>query len=104
MAFRKKKAIENKRLTFSDECLDYLAQQFPTDTDRVAEQSTLLSTCISKLKDDHKELIQMRYTRELSIEETATQSDKTIDACYRALSRIRISLRKCVQQSISKQV
>jgi RNA polymerase sigma-70 factor (ECF subfamily) len=104
MAFRKKKAIENKRLTFSDECLDYLAQQFPNDTERVAEQSTLLSTCISKLKDDHKELIQMRYTRELSIEETATQSDKTIDACYRALSRIRISLRKCVQQSISKQV
>jgi RNA polymerase sigma-70 factor (ECF subfamily) len=103
MAFRKKKAIENKRLTFSDECLDYLAEQFPSDAQQVSEQSALLSVCITKLKGEHKELIQMRYARELSIEETAAQSDKTIDACYRALSRIRTLLRKCVQQSISKQ-
>lgn len=103
MAFRKKKAIENKRLTFSDECLDYLSENFPSDNQHARDHSLHLSACISKLKDDHKELIKMRYNRELSIEETATQSDKTIDACYRALSRIRLQLRKCVQQSISKQ-
>jgi RNA polymerase sigma-70 factor, ECF subfamily len=104
MAFRKKMAIENKRLTFSDECLDYLAEQFPSDSQQVSEQSTLLSACVAKLKGEHKELIQMRYSRQLSIEETAAQSDQTTDACYRALSRIRSQLRKCVQQSLSNQI
>ena len=99
MAFRKKKAIENKRLTFSDECLDYLAEQLPEDPQKCNEQSRSLALCISKLKQDHKELITLRYKQELSIEETASQTDKTIAACYRSLSRIRLLLRQCLNKS-----
>lgn len=96
MAFRKKKAIENKRLTFSDEFLDYLSEQFTDNPDQVNEQAQSLAVCISKLKQDHKELVNLRYKQELSIEETATQTGKTITACYRSLSRIRLILRQCI--------
>lgn len=96
MAFRKKKAIENKRLTFSDELLDYLSEQYTDNTDQTNQQTQILVTCISKLKEGHKELVTLRYKQELSIEETATQTDKTIAACYRSLSRIRLILRKCI--------
>jgi RNA polymerase sigma-70 factor (ECF subfamily) len=96
MAFRKKKAIENKRLTFSDECLDFLSEKFPENTNSQSEQSAVLAHCVSKLKSDQQELINLRYRQELSIEETAAQTNKTIDASYRALSRIRLALRKCM--------
>lgn len=96
MAFRKKKAIENKRLTFSDECLDFLAEKFPENTHRQSQQSVILAHCVSKLKSDQQELINLRYRQELTIEETAAQTNKTIDASYRALSRIRLALRKCM--------
>ena len=96
MAFRKKKAIENKRLTFSDECLDFLAEKFTEDLNQHNEQTIALTTCISKLKEDQQELINLRYRQELTIEETATQTDKTVTACYRALSRVRLTLRNCM--------
>ncbi|MGJ8657747.1 MAG: sigma-70 family RNA polymerase sigma factor [Akkermansiaceae bacterium] len=98
MAFRKKKAIENKRLTFSDECLDYLTEQFIEDPQLASDQSKSLATCISRLKDDHKELVTLRYKQELSIEETAAQTEKTVAACYRSLSRIRLTLRRCLNK------
>ncbi len=99
MAFRKKKAIENKRLTFSDECLEFLAEKYPENTNHQSKQSLVLAHCVSKLKSDQQELINLRYRQELTIEETAAQTNKSIDASYRALSRIRLALRKCMLNS-----
>lgn len=99
MAFRKKKAIEGKRLTFSDECFEYLSDHYSDDSHHIDEMAKRLAVCISKLKKPHQELVSLRYKESFSIEETSVRTGKTIAACYRALSRIRLALRQCLQQS-----
>ena len=99
MAFRKKKAIEGKRLTFSDECCEYLAESYSEETDYADEMSKLLGHCIAKLKESHRELVSLRYKEAYSIQETSLRTGKTVDSCYRALSRIRVTLRHCIQKS-----
>lgn len=99
MAFRKKKAIEGKRLTFSDECCEYLAESYTEETEHANEMSKLLGLCISKLKEPQQQLVSLRYKEGYSIQETSLRTGKTVDACYRALSRIRLALRQCIQKS-----
>ena len=98
MAFRKKKAIEGKRLTFSNECVEYLAEHFGNDNDYADEMSRRLSQCIDKLKKSHQELVYLRYKEAYSIQEISLRTGKTVDSSYRALSRIRLTLRHCIQK------
>ncbi|MFD2160484.1 sigma-70 family RNA polymerase sigma factor [Rubritalea tangerina] len=98
MAFRKKKAIEGKRLIFSDACMEYLESQEVPTVGQVDGMSRRLSACIAKMKGVQRELIRLRYKEEFSIEEIAMKTGKTVAAAYRALSRSRLSLRECLNQ------
>lgn len=97
MAFRKKKAIEGKRLTFSDTCVEFLADQSCDEPDVVHNMARKLSGCLSKLKHPQKELLVLRYNDAFSIEEIALKTGKTVAASYRALSRTRGALRDCLK-------
>jgi RNA polymerase sigma-70 factor (ECF subfamily) len=97
MAFRKKKAIEGKRLTFSDACVEFLADQPCHEPDVVHSMARKLSGCLSKLKGPQKELLVLRYNEAFSIEEIALKTGKTVAASYRGLSRARGALRDCLK-------
>lgn len=99
MAFRKKKAIEGKRLIFSDTCIEFLAEQAPEAAG--LEMSQKLSGCLKKLKPVQYELIILRYREAFSIEEIAMKTGKTVSACYRSLSRVRLGLRECLQKKLA---
>lgn len=99
MAFRKKKAIEGRRLTFSDVCVEFLADQSNEEPEHVHAMARKLSTCLAKLKAAQKELLVLRYKEEFSIEEMAVKTGKSIAASYRALSRTRGALRDCLKQN-----
>lgn len=97
MAFRKKKAIEGKRLTFSDACVEFLADQACDEPEVVHNMARKLSGCLKKLKFPQKELLVLRYNEGFSIEEIALKTGKTVAASYRALSRTRGTLRDCLK-------
>lgn len=98
MAFRKKKAIEGKRLVFTDQCVEFLAEQFKTEPQAANEEAHRLGRCMARLKKDQQTLIALRYREEFSIEEIALRMNKTVAASYRALSRARLMLRKCLRK------
>ncbi|NWK55587.1 sigma-70 family RNA polymerase sigma factor [Verrucomicrobiaceae bacterium N1E253] len=98
MAFRKKKAVEGRRLVFTDQCIEFLAEQFKTDPHVADEEAHRLRACMARLKKDQQTLIALRYREEFSIEEIAVRMNKTVAASYRALSRVRLLLRKCLSK------
>jgi RNA polymerase sigma-70 factor, ECF subfamily len=102
MAYRKKKGRENQRLWFSDECYEMLAEDYEAEPENFAEQSQQLKTCIAKLQPAHREILVLRYFRESSVEDVAARVERTVDATYRVLSRIRLALRKCMTAQHSK--
>jgi RNA polymerase sigma-70 factor, ECF subfamily len=102
MSFRKKKGRENQRLWFTDECYDMLAADYETAPNDFAEKSRQLKACIAKLQPAHREILVLRYFRESSVEDVAARVERTVEATYRVLSRIRMALRKCLLTTSSK--
>lgn len=60
-----------------------------------------LDGCVQKLPVTQRELVEQHYARELSIEQLASKVEKSVDAVYKSLQRIRRTLFDCVNRQVS---
>ncbi len=99
LAWRKKRSRD--RLEFSDAFLEAVGREAEESADLLEDRSQALAGCLAKLPTDHREMVRLRYTEGLAIEEVAKQAGRTVEATYRALSRIRQVLHDCVTRSLT---
>jgi RNA polymerase sigma-70 factor (ECF subfamily) len=97
LAWRKRK--QRDRLRFSEEFLHAVAREAEDRADELEERSRLLAGCMDKLPASQRDLLRLRYGEGLPIDSIARREERTIDAVYRALSRIRQTLHDCVNKS-----
>ena len=100
LAWRKRR--QRDRLEFSDAFLTAVAEETAADLDRLEERCTALSGCVEKLPADQRALLQRRYTRGETVERLSARSGRTVEAVYRALSRIRHALHECVTRTLER--
>lgn len=98
MAWRKR--MSRDRLVFTDDFLAAVSSEFVRSADQIEIRSQALVECVEKLPAHHRELLQLRYGEQRQIEAIADKLGRSIDAVYRALSRIRRTLFDCVSQEI----
>ncbi|MFN3149020.1 sigma-70 family RNA polymerase sigma factor [Bremerella sp.] len=98
-AWRKKQ--QRDRLQFSDEFLEALSQELDSNADYLESRYQFLRDCIAKLPQHHRQLIAYRYSSGHAIDEIAKQTQRSIDAVYRLLSRIRRTLQDCVTNQLT---
>jgi RNA polymerase sigma-70 factor (ECF subfamily) len=102
LAWRKKR--QRDRLQFSDELLTFVATATEEANEALEQRSRALARCLEKLPDDQRELVRLRYAESGAIEAVARQVRRTVEATYRALSRIRHALHDCVTRTIAREV
>jgi RNA polymerase sigma-70 factor (ECF subfamily) len=56
---------------------------------------------VAKLRPEHRELVRLRYGQGASIETAARTTGRTVEAIYKALSRIRKMLIECVDRKLA---
>jgi RNA polymerase sigma-70 factor (ECF subfamily) len=100
LAWRKKK--QRDRLEFSPAFMEAVAEEAATAADALEERSQVLAGCIGKLPEAHRDMLKLRYSDGLAIEAIAKQLDRTVEAVYRALSRIRQTIHACVSQTLTQ--
>ena len=72
-----------------------------TQNEQVEETvNRYLTFCLEQLPDQQRAIIDGYYHQEYSVEELATQYDRTEQAIYKALQRIRASLQLCIEGQI----
>lgn len=98
-AWRKKQ--QRDRLQFSDEFLEALSQELDSNADYLESRYQMLRDCIAKLPQHHRQLIAYRYSSGHAIDDIAKQTQRSIDAVYRLLSRIRRTLQDCVTDQLT---
>jgi RNA polymerase sigma-70 factor (ECF subfamily) len=91
-----------KRILFSDELLDFLAEEIPPADDHEVFLNAL-EACKAKLSENQLALIDSRYQPGHSLDELARQTGRNPTALRVALMRIRIALRECVEKSLKQQ-
>lgn len=58
-----------------------------------------LDNCVGKMKEEQREILQMRYKDQLGIEAISEKLGRTQQAVYRQLSRLRQQLLECVRKN-----
>ena len=99
------KLIEKRgrRPTLVDETiLDLLAEDYDNQRDELEERRLTLRNCMSKLSEDHRELLRCRYASTETIQQTAVRTGKSAKALYKTLERIRTSLYRCVSRKLAE--
>ncbi|MEW4455639.1 sigma-70 family RNA polymerase sigma factor [Bremerella sp. JC817] len=97
-AWRKKQ--QRDRLQFSDEFLEALAHDLDAQEEQLHHRYQLLNDCLADLPDHHRQLIAYRYSAGQAVDEIAKQTQRSIDAVYRLLSRVRNTLQQCVDKKL----
>jgi len=62
----------------------------------------VLRSCLQKLPDKSRELVEFYYYNDIGAPEIAEQINMKADTVCRALSRVREKLRECIQQSMNQ--
>lgn len=101
LAWRKKR--QRDRLRFSDELLAMVAAEVDSAGEVLEERSRALTGCLEKLPPEQRELVRLRYAEDGAIEAVAARVRRTVEATYRALSRVRHALHECVTRTLARE-
>jgi RNA polymerase sigma-70 factor (ECF subfamily) len=101
LAWRKKR--QRERLVFSEAFLEAVAAEVSADAELLEDRSNRLAGCIQKLPPHHQQLIRLRYSEGNAVETIAAEVNRTVDAVYRMLSRVRQALFDCVSRSVGQE-
>ena len=90
-----------QRLLTGDVAADLVHRQqrlSPEFDDRLEQ----LKVCLQKLSADQRDLVEGYYFRQLTVESLGQRTQKSVDAVYKALQRIRQQLGDCILRTISE--
>lgn len=89
------------RHIFSEDLLASLAddaEEAGLDSD---QEIVALESCLRKLSDNQRELVQDAYSKDTNIKTIAISMGKTPMAIYKSLHRIRTTLSSCIQKNLT---
>ncbi|MCK4998306.1 MAG: sigma-70 family RNA polymerase sigma factor [Anaerohalosphaera sp.] len=98
LSFRQKN--KKTKVLFSDHLNDLLEKESADALSYVQQELEALKQCMAKLSGKQKSYILMRYEQGLTFREIASQVGISMQAVYKSVCRIHVSLAKCVQFSL----
>jgi len=91
----------SRRTYLSEEVLNTLAQEYPETTEWEETRRRALRSCLAKLTERQSELLKHRYESGQSLVDIAEQLSRPVNALYKSLQRIRMSLVSCVERELA---
>ncbi len=99
LTYRRK---HKKRAELSEAFLESVALEISKNEGSYDRRSDALKSCVTKLSRPHRQILLMRYTRDMEVEEIGREVGRSEGAVYRLLSRIRMMLQDCVIKEMGK--
>ena len=87
--------------TLDDEFIEAVAAEIDRRAATLDCKSDALRLCLRKLPEAHRRIVVWRYYEDCGVEEIATKSQRSVEAVYRLLSRIRGVLNDCVNRQLA---
>ena len=88
-------------LAFSPETIQAILDEFDRTEEAASGKLDALRECLRLLPEPSRHLLGMRYENNLSCEQIAGQTRRTLDSVYQTLSRIRTKLEECIRKRLS---
>ena len=88
-------------VAFSPETIQALLDEFDRTEPAASTQVDALRECLRGLPPQSRRLLELRYERNLSCDQIARETRRTLDAVYQTLSRIRAKLEECIRNRLA---
>jgi RNA polymerase sigma-70 factor (ECF subfamily) len=98
--FRSNKVRQNAASTLVDQALQETWGAMEDDLEDGAERVAALRKCVDRLEKSQRELIEMRYRREVPVAELARKLGRSAAALSMSLFRLRAALEKCMDRGL----
>src|SRR5687767_6669746 len=85
---------------FSEQLVEQLAEDRVAHEEQLSAQREALAGCLQKLDEPSRELLMLRYGREVTVQQLAEQQGKSANALYLSLYRLRQTLSDCVNRTL----
>ena len=97
----RRKVQRRNEFAFHEELAEQLAfNEEDLAPDRTEMRSTALEACMKRLSPKHRELIELRYDRAVSIKDFARENGRSAGSIRVTLHQIRANLRKCINRRL----
>ena len=104
MNARRKMVVDSSRLIFSEELISILADESPYENEPVVERKlAALNLCLGEISCNNRELLKVRYSDGITIEEYARQHQRNPGTIRATLRRLRATLQRCVKIKMRKE-
>ena len=97
-------AREKRRAQLSEEAMALLERQMDRAPGFIAEAERHLASCIQKLGERQRRLIQGYYHENRRVEWLAEQGGLTVEAIYKVIQRTRRDLQMCIERQLRKEM
>jgi len=98
----RRKAARNKRVLMEDAVFEALTEYMPAVQDEMGVRVEALRKCLAGLDDRAKRIIEMRFERNISIEEIAAHLNRSPRQVFRILGQISHVLLRCMNRTLAK--
>ena len=98
---RARQKYARSKVVFDDDVLDAVASTATSMTEEFDHRHEALAHCLAKLHPRDRDLLLTRYEPGGGVEQAAQRSGRSLDAAYKALTRLRKLLHDCVTQRLT---
>ena len=94
---------DSSRLIFSEELISMLADESPYENEPVVERKlAALQLCLGEISGKNRELLKIRYSDRITIEEYAQKNQRNPGTIRATLRRLRAALQHCVNNKMRR--
>lgn len=90
------------RVQFNDELLKIVSDTTVSKLPEMEDRLKALRHCRAKLKEQDRNLLEMRYDHGISIKKMAESKGSSLHALYKKISRIQYALLRCIDSVLSR--
>lgn len=95
---------KRRTLLLSNELIDQLAHEFGEEDYELRQiRRRALDSCLTKIRDEDRSLIQDCYRGDRSFKEVAQKIGRSARSLYKSLARIRKTLHDCIELTVKRE-
>jgi RNA polymerase sigma-70 factor (ECF subfamily) len=100
---RYRRRVASKRMCFSEDLMETLAVEFVENSEMYELRTSALQSCLEKLGERDRQIIESRYRRGATAQEVADEFRRPVSTLYKMVARIRDRLYMCIEGTIARQ-
>lgn len=101
-ALNHRRGQARSRLVLSDEVIDLIAEEALHEDAAAERERQALEQCLEKLPPAQRELLQASYQPGVRFNEIAAQTNRSVQALYKTIQRLRAALLACIEQQMKE--